>query len=82
MAGAGALLGCELEFSAACAGVQGGATVAGGEVVGVLVRVGEALLFVVGGWKAGDQLTGTIGCNLVIIVTMIIKISISRSRTI
>ena len=81
MARAGTLLGCEFEFSPACAGVQGGTTVAGGEVVGVLVRVGEALLFVVGWRKAGDKLTRTIGCNLVVIVTMRIKISMSTSET-
>ena len=82
MARAGALLGCEFELSAACAGVQWGATVASGKVVGVLVRVGEALLFVVGWRKAGDKLTGTIGCNLVVIVTMRIRISMSKSEAI
>ena len=81
MAGAGAFCGCEFELSAACAGVQGSATVAGGEVVGSLAGVVEALLFVVGWRKAGDKLTGAIGCNLVVIVTMRTNISMSRSET-
>ncbi len=82
MARAGLFFRCEFELFAACAGVQGGATVAGGEVVGSLVGVGDALLFVVGWRKAGDKLTGAIGCNLVVIVTMRTNISMSRSETI
>ena len=82
VARAGAFLGCEFKFSAALAGVKGSTTVAGGEVVGVLVGVVEALLFVVGWRKAGDKLTGAIGVNLVVIVTMRSNISMSRSETI
>ena len=62
------------------AGVQWGATVAGGEVVGGLARVVEALLFVVGWWKAGDGLTGAIGCNLEVVVTMRTDISMLRTE--
>ncbi len=82
MARAGEFLGCEFEFPAACAGVEGGAAVACGEVVRVLVGVINALLFVVRWRKAGDEFAGAIGCNLVIIVTVRTNISMSRTETI
>jgi hypothetical protein len=52
----------------ALAGVEGGAAVAGGEVVGDLVRIGAADLAVVGLGEARDEFAGAVGGDLVVVV--------------
>lgn len=70
MVRAGPFFGCVFEFLAAGAGVEWGAAVAGGEVVGRQFWVAEALLFVVGRGEAGDELAGAVGCYLIIVVAV------------
>lgn len=66
--GAGALEGGVFEFLAAGAGVEGGAAVARGEVVGLQVRVLGAGEGVVGGGEPGDELAGAVGGGFVVVV--------------
>lgn len=63
-----ALLGCVFKFLSAATGVERGAAIAGGKVIGGKSWIFGALGFVVRRGEAGDECAGTIGCDLVIVV--------------